>query len=879
MGRPSLDPSGLSTQVLQGRVLGAPSAPFAFLAVEGSVQAVSAKGHPGRGPQRQRTFARGHLQGVRRGRRAREREKGRWHHLTGRSGVALREPMDVWRSRMQKLSKKPARRSYTIYRNAAEADGETEMEGLQVKEGEGDGPVASLARSGAERTGEVAPCPWTDRCKAVVYLLLVGLLIFIVGFLLGYISSGRTSCTTCGDILVNDDSPYEAEDSQGGATMYWAELREMFQKYLDEETIERTIRKMSEGPHPPGSPRLDTLSRHILSSFTSYGLDHSWTDSHYVGLQRPNRIQPNFLHRVDANGVVLEKLPLEDPEVYCPYSASTTATGGLVFANYGRREDFAALQQRGVSPQGHLVIVRVGEISYAEKVANAEAAQAKGVLIYPDPFDVPQDPRKLGLSPNTSIYGHVHMGAGDPYSPGFPSFNHTQFPPIQSSGLPTIPAHPISAAVATRLLRRLTGPTAPQAWKGRLLGVLYQLGPGEPGFRLQLGVQNVKRSVMISNIFGCIEGRFEPDHYLIVGAQRDSLGPGAARSGVGTAILLELARTFAAMVQNGFQLRRSLLFVSWDAGDFGSVGSTEWLEGYLTMLHLKAAAYISLDNAVLGDDKFLAKTSPALVSLIESVIRQVDSPNRSGQSIFDQVTEQGQRWESEVIHPLPMDSSAFAFTSFGGVPAVEFSFAEDSRLYPFLNTMADTYDNLNRALYGRLPAVAKTVAEVVGHLLIKLTHDHLLPLDYWCYGDVLLQHITRFNAYTTQLKSRGLTLQWMYSARGDYTRAAEKLRKDIYSSEEHNERLLRMYNVRIMRVEFYFLSQYVAVTETPFRHILHGRGPHTLGALLEHVSLLRDAPERFDEALFRRQLALVTWTLQGAANALSGDVWNIDNNF
>ena len=35
----------------------------------------------------------------------------------------------------------------------------------------------------------------------------------------------------------------------------------------------------------------------------------------------------------------------------------------------------------------------------------------------------------------------------------------------------------------------------------------------------------------------------------------------------------------------------------------------------------------------------------------------------------------------------------------------------------------------------------------------------------------------------------------------------------------------------------------------------------------------------FQESRFRRQLALLTWTLQGAANALSGDVWNIDNNF
>ncbi|XP_029139403.1 transferrin receptor protein 2 [Protobothrops mucrosquamatus] len=789
--------------------------------------------------------------------------------------------MDFWTARLQRVIRQKARqRSYTIYRNTAEDDGDRDPGGLQIKMEEAEGPDGPA--SGRQKEG--SPPPGPKRWKMGVYLALVGLLLLIVGFLLGYVSSRRGgSCAACADFLpmVNEDGPYRpAQDPRGPPPLYWSDLREMFQKYLNEEKIEGTIRKMSEGPHPPGSPALDALSSHVLEAFTSFGLDHSWTDSHYVGLQLPDRRHPNFLWRVDASGAVTEELQLEDPDVYCPYSASGTVVGGLVFANYGRKEDFVLLEQLGLSPRGHLVIARVGKISYAEKVANAEANQAKGILIYPDPQDILQDPRKLGLFPNISIYGHVHMGAGDPYSPGFPSFNHTQFPPIKSSGLPSILAHPISAAMAARLLRQLSGPPAPQAWRGRLPQVPYLLGPGDPDFRLQLGVHNVRQSVMINNVFGCIEGKFEPDHYLIVGAQRDSLGPGAARSGVGTAILLELARTFVAMVQNGFQLRRSLLFVSWDAGDFGSVGSTEWLEGYLTMLHLKAAAYISLDNAVLGDDKLLAKSSPALISLIETVIKQVDSPNRSGQSIFEKMTKQGRRWENEGLRPLPMDSSAFAFTSFGGVPAVEFSFAEeDSRPYPFLNTMLDTYDHLNRALQGRLPAVAKTVAEVVGHLLIKLNHDHLLPLDYWCYGDVLLQEIAHFNQYNTLLKSRGLTLQWMYSARGDYVRAAEKLRRDIYTSEEHNERLLRMFNVRIMRVEFYFLSQYVAVTETPFRHIIHGRGPHTLRALLEHVSLLRDAPEKFNEVLFRQQLALVTWTLQGAANALSGDVWNIDNNF
>ena len=42
-----------------------------------------------------------------------------------------------------------------------------------------------------------------------------------------------------------------------------------------------------------------------------------------------------------------------------------------------------------------------------------------------------------------------------------------------------------------------------------------------------------------------------PDQYVVIGAQRDAWGPGAAKSAVGTAILLELVRTFSSMVSNG----------------------------------------------------------------------------------------------------------------------------------------------------------------------------------------------------------------------------------------------------------------------------------------------------------------------------------------
>lgn len=83
----------------------------------------------------------------------------------------------------------------------------------------------------------------------------------------------------------------------------------------------------------------------------------------------------------------------------------------------------------------------------------------------------------------------------------------------------------------------------------------------------------------------------------------------------------------------------------------------------------------------------------------------------------------------------------------------------------------------------------------------------------------------------------------------------------------------------LLQVEYHFLSPYVSPKDTPLRHIFFGSGSHTLSALLDHLSLRRTNPSAFNEDLFKNQLALATWTIQGAANAISGDIWDIDNEF
>uniref|UniRef100_A0A4W3IGS6 Uncharacterized protein n=1 Tax=Callorhinchus milii TaxID=7868 RepID=A0A4W3IGS6_CALMI len=503
----------------------------------------------------------------------------------------------------------------------------------------------------------------------------------------------------------------------------------------------------------------------------------------------------------------------EDSNLYFPdikkmlqENLKSSKLGKLVYANYGTKADFEDLTKMVVGTiSGTIVIVRAGIISFAEKVYNAEKMKAGAVLIYPD-FEYFRD---------IAIFGHVHAGLGDPFTPGFPSFNHTQFPPTKSSGLPGILAHSISTNTAAKLFSSMSGPSTPDAWKGAVFP--SKIGPGHEKNEMEvmLEVNNVNTVKQIHNVFGVIKGNEEPDHYILIGAQRDSYGPGAAESGVGTALLLELARVFSKMVQDGFKPRRSIIFASWSGGAFGSVGATEWLEGFMSMLHLKVCAYFSLDKAVLG--KFI--NNGGLLS--------------SG------------RWGGE-------------------------------NSYQYNGTMLDTTDKLITFVDHRLEEVSRAMAEMIGHMVIKLTHDHHLPLDYRRYTDELVNVAMKIDEYNEELN---LDAMWFFSAKGDYYRAAQALEDETKQSDLTNVLLTRSHNNRIMRVEYNFLSTFVSQSSCPFRHLLYGNANHTISGIVERLKLLRENRNLTDINLIRTDLAYATWTIQGAANALSGEIWTIKNIF
>ncbi|NXX32951.1 TFR1 protein, partial [Nicator chloris] len=757
--------------------------------------------------------------------------------------------------------------SYTRFSIARQTDGDNSHVEMKLAADEEDG--GEIGRP--EHLHASMPPPRRTG-KNICFIIIAAVLLLLIGFLIGYLSyrgrmqrvnrclDGSGNCEMTPTASYFSDDGTEEEEVPGPRILYWPELRNMLSAKLSAARLEANLRQREgKNSFEAGKVEDENTARYVHDQFISFRLDDVWNDEHYVRLQDKGSSKNQVFIIEDG-----EK-ELESPDAYVAYSKSGTVTGKPIYVNYGRKEDFEKIQNMHVPMNEAIIIFRSGKITLAEKVANARNEGAVGALMYPGPSN---DRKADSYVP----FGHAHFGTGDPFTPGFPSFNHTQFPPVESSGLPQIPVQTISREAAAKLFGKMDGEKCLPEWTSGIMGCKVTVS-SDSKMTVKLTVNNVMVDRKILNIFGVIKGFEEPDRYVVLGAQRDSWGPGAAKAGVGTAILLELARVISDMVKNDdYRPRRSIIFASWSAGEYGAVGATEWLEGYSTTLHAKAFTYINLDTAVLGSRHMKISASPLLYSLLETTMKRVKDPTKNSDYLYSRL---GSEWIRRVV-PLDLDNAAFPFLAYSGIPVVSFGFYDEDDEYPFLGTTEDTLANLKEKTDMLYPLM-RAAAEVAGQIALRLTHDHELFLDFDRYSDELLSFQEKVLHFDSHVKALGLTLNWLYFARGDFQRAADALRRDIANSDRENRIVRRALNDRMMKVEYDFLSPYLSPKDAPFRHIFFGKGSHTLQSLLENLEQLARNKSRVDVNELKEQLALATWTIKGAANALVGDIWNTDN--
>ncbi|CAN9506468.1 unnamed protein product [Ophioblennius macclurei] len=714
----------------------------------------------------------------------------------------------------------------------------------------------------AEAGGSPTFRPAHHSRRTAIYTGLAVLLIFGMGFLIGLLShrTPQAECVSCAAVKVNETNHAQTTTTTTGTEqkaavvpepqLDWSTVTQILTERLSSAAFDSAIKNFDVPSRAAGSAEDMRLGNLIHKRFTDLEMD-PWTDIHDVQLPSPDSQRPNL---VEFDSDVFK------PTGYLAYSASGRVQGKLVYGNYGRKEDLDAVQSKNVALKGSVVLLRAGNINFAEQVNNAALRGAAAVLIYPDSKD-------FNYRSETPLYGHVHLGSGDPYTPGFPSFNHTQFPPTQSAGLPKIPAQTITANMAATLLRKIGGPASDDSFNGTLKSVLYTLGGV---MNATVEVNNVLVNKEIHNVFGVVKGFTDPDQYVVLGAQRDAWGPGYAKATVGSSVLMQLAETFRMMVaKKGFRPRRSVVFASFSAGEFGSVGATEWLEAHMTSIGKNVFAYISLDALVLGRGKFIASASPLLHSLLESTMKEVNSPLDS-RKMYDMVG--GANWEAAVLRPMTMDDPAYPFLAFTGIPSISFHFISSKmEYYTYFGTGLDNMDHLRYETAQKLSEMTALAAQLAGRMALRLVHDHLLMFDVSRYKGVVTKSVVkvykRISGLTSSGRLEGVSPQWLNRARGSFNRAADDIQRSFAETDLTDKEACREINNKLMMIEETLLSPYVSATDTPFRHLLFGRGSHTLDSIAE----MEDMKE------LHTQLALATWNLQGCANAMVGNIWDLDN--
>ena len=91
-------------------------------------------------------------------------------------------------------------------------------------------------------------------------------------------------------------------------------------------------------------------------------------------------------------------------------------------------------------------------------------------------------------------------------------------------------------------------------------------------------VNNYQEQQPIYDVIGTIYGQAEPDQMVILGNHRDAWVFGAVDPNSGTAIMEEVARAFGTLRTKGWRPGRTIVLCSWDAEEYGLIGSTEWIE-------------------------------------------------------------------------------------------------------------------------------------------------------------------------------------------------------------------------------------------------------------------------------------------------------------
>ncbi|KAM9853509.1 N-acetylated-alpha-linked acidic dipeptidase 2 [Aulostomus maculatus] len=689
-------------------------------------------------------------------------------------------------------------------------------------------------------------------------------------------------------------------------------LREFLEE-MQPDQIREHLRKFTRLPHLAGTEQNLKYAEQVKTEWQEFGLDSVELVPYDVLLSYPNQSQPNYISIIDALGHEVFNTSLAEPvpegyegvaDIVPPYNAYSPKgqpEGDLVYVNYGTIGDFFQLQREmGINVTGKIVIVRYGKIFRGNKVKNAILAGAKGIIMFSDPADscavgVQPYPDGWNLPGGGVQRGNVLNlnGAGDPLTPGYPAKEYTYRRSIDDGvGLPGIPVHPIGYHDAVHLLKSMAGPIPPNNWKGAL-NVSYRIGPGFTDEfkdrKVRMNIHTNNQVTRIYNVIGRIRGALEPDRYVILGGHRDAWVFGGIDPMSGAAVVHETVRSAGRMLSKGWRPRRTIIFASWDAEEFGLLGSTEWAEDNAKLLQERAVAYINADSAIEGMYTLRVDCTPSLHTLVYDLTKQITSPEEGeeGVSLYESWHKKD-NWTNERDAPrISKLGSGSDFESYFirlGIAAGRARYTKNRKTerysnYPVYHSVYETFEvveNFYDPSFRRLRAVA----QVRGGLVFLLADSQLLPLDANEYA-LSLRKFAHSIAQIAQKHPDAMAIYEvsftsLFSAVDNFTLASREFHERLGNIDTADPLQVRVMNDQLMYLERAFIDPLGLPGRPFYRHVIFAPSSHNKYAgesfpgiydALFDIENSADPEEAWKEV--KRQISIAAFTVQAAAMTLT----------
>lgn len=338
----------------------------------------------------------------------------------------------------------------------------------------------------------------------------------------------------------------------------------------------------------------------------------------------------------------------------------------------------------------------------------------------------------------------------------------------------------------------------------------------------------------------------------------------------------------------GWRPRRTIIFASWDAEEFGLLGSTEWAEENAKILQARTVAYINTDSAIEGNYTLRVDCTPLLNQLVYNLTKEISSPDAGfeDKSLYESWLKKDPSPENvnlPRINKLGSGSDFEAYFQRLGIASGRARYTKNRKVdkfsnYPVYHTTYETFELVERFFD---PTFSKhlAVSRLRGGLIYELADSPLIPFNCQDYAGALRTFANGIYSlakkHDTQLQKYHVSFDALFSAVANFTKVATDFHQRLTQLDKNNPLALRSMNDQLMLLERAFIDPLGLPGRPFYRHIIFAPSSHNKYAGESFPGIydaLFDIENRPDQSKaweeVKRQISVAAFTVQAATGTL-----------